>query len=94
MAVTTLSLTSLGQPARPENPAGPAGPGVGAGQCVSNISRAEQRKRLLFGIVAFAFGMAILAALLAAGAAPIWRLALLPVFWGAASAFFQWRDKT
>ena len=36
----------------------------------------------------------ILAVLLGVGADRLWRLALLPVFWGAAGGFFQWRDKT
>jgi len=28
------------------------------------------------------------------GAGRLWRLSLLVPFWGAASSFFQWRDKT
>jgi len=35
-----------------------------------------------------------LAALIATGADRGWRLTLLLLFWGAASGFFQWRDKT
>ena len=63
-------------------------------ECASNISPAEQRKRLASGVIGMALGLAILVVLLATGADRLWRLALLPVFWGAASGYFQWRDKT
>jgi hypothetical protein len=35
-----------------------------------------------------------LAALIELGADRWWRLALLPMFYGAAVGYFQWRDKT
>ena len=63
-------------------------------ECASNISPAEQRKRLASGVIGMALGAAILAVLIFAGADRLWRLALVPVFWGAASGYFQWRDKT
>jgi hypothetical protein len=66
----------------------------GGSACVTNISPAEQRKRLASGVIGMALGLAILAVLLVVDADRLWRLALLPVFWGAASGYFQWRDKT
>ena len=63
-------------------------------ECASNISPAEQRKRLASGVIGMALGLAILVVLLVVDADRLWRLALLPVFWGAASGYFQWRDKT
>jgi fatty acid desaturase len=62
--------------------------------CIPNISTRERRKRLASGVIMFAICLAILAALMATGASRWWRLALLPLFAGAASGFFQWRDKT
>jgi hypothetical protein len=67
----------------------------GAGEvCVPNISTRERRKRLASGVIMFAISLAILAVLIATGASRWWRLALFPLFAGAASGFFQWRDKT
>ncbi len=62
--------------------------------CIPNISTRERRKRLASGVIMFAIGLAILAALIATGASRWWRLALFLPFAGAASGFFQWRDKT
>ncbi len=62
--------------------------------CVPNISTRERRKRLASGVIMFAIGLAILAVLMATGASRWWRLALFLPFAGAASGFFQWRDKT
>jgi hypothetical protein len=62
--------------------------------CISNISPRERRKRLFGGILQFAITLIILAALMATGVDRLWRLPLLLLFWGAASGFFQWRDKT
>src|SRR5262245_44270720 len=62
--------------------------------CIANISPNERRKRLVFGVIALVIGLAILAVLIATGAARWWRLALLPLFWVAAIGFFQWRDQT
>jgi hypothetical protein len=66
----------------------------GSAACVANINDRERRKRLVSGLAQLAVGAFILAALLALGAGRWWRLALLPVFWGAGLGFFQWRDKT
>jgi hypothetical protein len=62
--------------------------------CIPNISPRERRKRLASGVIMFAISLTILAALIATGASRWWRLALFPLFAGAASGFFQWRDKT
>lgn len=62
--------------------------------CIPNISLKERRKRLLSGVVMLVFGAAVLAGLLAAGVSPWWRLLLFPVFAGAGTGYFQWRDKT
>jgi fatty acid desaturase len=62
--------------------------------CVPNINSAERRKRLVSGVVMLAAGLGTLAALLFYGVNPWWRLALFPVFAGAAAGYFQWRDET
>lgn len=62
--------------------------------CIGNISPRERRKRLWASVIQFAITLAILAALIATGADRLWRLPLLLLFWGAATGFFQWRDKT
>ncbi len=62
--------------------------------CIPNISLRERRRRLAGGIVSFVVSLAILATLVARGANRWWRLPLFLLFWGAASGFFQWRDKT
>ena len=62
--------------------------------CTPNISLPERRKRLAAGVIQFVLSLAILAALIATGADRWWRLTLFLMFWGAASGFFQWRDKT
>ncbi len=62
--------------------------------CVPNISRRERRVRLISAVINFGLGVAILAALMAAGASRWWRLPLFPLFWAGAIGFFQWRDKT
>ena len=62
--------------------------------CIPNISTRERRKRLASGGVMFVISLAVLAALMAGGASRWWRLALFLPFAGAASGFFQWRDKT
>ena len=71
----------------------PAGSVVGD-VCIPNISTAERRKRLISGGVMLLISLAILAALMALGAARWWRLILFPLFAGVGSGFFQWRDKT
>lgn len=79
-----------------ENPAlSPKRNEEGIGEdCIANISPRERRKRLIGGVVQFVLTVGILAALIATGADRLWRLPLLLLFWGAASGFFQWRDKT
>jgi len=62
--------------------------------CIPNINTSERRRRLVFGGVELAIALAILAALMAFDVSHWWRLALVPVFWGAAAGFFQWRDRT
>ena len=62
--------------------------------CIPNISVQERRKRLLGGMITFVISLAVLAVLMALGADRWWRLALFPLFAGATSGFFQWRDKT
>lgn len=62
--------------------------------CIPNINMPERRKRLRFGIVAFAVALLALAVLLVTGADPIWRLLLFAPFAGAASGYFQWKDQT
>ncbi len=62
--------------------------------CIANISLYERRKRLVYGVIQLIIGLMILAVLVGTGAERWWRLPLLLVFWGAAAAFFQWRDKT
>ena len=62
--------------------------------CIANISPAERRKRLTFGIIQFVISLVILAALLITGVDKMWRLFLILPFGAAAAGFFQWRDKT
>jgi hypothetical protein len=85
---------SRAQFAAAQRPGAPWPDRDGSEQCASNISVAEQRKRLASGVIGIALGLAILVVLLVVGADRLWRLALLPEFWGAASGYFQWRDKT
>lgn len=74
---------------------GPASEDEGPGEiCIANIGPRERRKRLLGGVAAFVGGLIVLAALMVLGWERWWRLALLMPFWGAASGFFQWREKT
>ena len=72
----------------------PAGGSESSEACIPNISTRERRKRLAGGVMTLVISLAILAALMATGANRWWRLALVPLFAGAASGFFQWRDKT
>jgi hypothetical protein len=62
--------------------------------CVPNISTRERHKRLAFGTMAFVISLAVLTVLIVSGANRWWRLALIPLFWGAATGYFQWRDET
>jgi prepilin-type N-terminal cleavage/methylation domain-containing protein len=74
------------------SPSGASQPGGAV--CIPNINTAERRKRLAFGMIELLISLAILAALLTFGVSRWWRFALLPFFMGAASGFFQWRDRT
>ena len=62
--------------------------------CIPNISARERQKRLMSGGVQAVFAFVVLAVLLARGANRAWRLALFPIFGGAASGYFQWQDRT
>lgn len=62
--------------------------------CIPNIGERERRKRLAAGAVMLAASLVLLGAMLALDVARWWRLILLPLFWGAASGYFQWREKT
>jgi len=62
--------------------------------CIANISPAERKKRLNFGITQFVVSLALLSALLFFGADKVWRLPLFLLFAASATGFFQWRDKT
>lgn len=69
-------------------------PQPGADVCIPNINREERRKRLAFGMMALVVALVALVVLLVIDGSRWWRLALLPLFWSAASGYFQWRDKT
>jgi len=62
--------------------------------CIANISPRERMKRLIGGVIPFAIALAILTVLMLADVNRLWRLPLFFLFVGAASGFFQWRDKT
>lgn len=62
--------------------------------CISNLSPAERRKRLLGGVTGFVIALVVLAVLIASGADRLWRLPLFLLFFSAANGYFQWRDKT
>lgn len=65
-----------------------------AAACLPNISLPERRRRLTFGVVALALGVAALAALMIAGPSRWWRLPLVVLFYPAAVGYFQWSDHT
>ena len=62
--------------------------------CIANISPAERRIRLRFGMVQLAISLVILVALLLFGVNPFWRLLLFFPFSAAATGYFQAKDKT
>ena len=88
---STLKTEEAGDSISPGSPEGNDGDPTG---CVPNISKQERRKRLAFGVLAFAVSLIILVVLLAIGADRWWRLVLFLMFLGATVGFFQWRDKT
>ena len=62
--------------------------------CFTNIGPKQQRKRLVFGLVAFAVGLALAGLLILIDANVWWRLSLFFPFAGAGIGYFQARDKT
>jgi fatty acid desaturase len=62
--------------------------------CIPNISTKERWKRLASGLVMEVLCLAGLTVLISIHASVWWRLLLFPLFAGAASGYFQWRDKT
>ena len=62
--------------------------------CIANISPLERQKRLRFGIQQFIITLVILGVLIALDVNPLWRLALLFLFWASAIGYFQAREKT
>src|SRR5262249_35352800 len=58
------------------------------------ISTRERQKRLMAGGVQAAVALVVLAVLLTMRANRWWRLALFPIFGGAAAGYFQWQDPT
>jgi hypothetical protein len=62
--------------------------------CIPNISPPERKKRLIGGVIQSAVALGVLSIMLARGIDRRWRLALFPVWFGAATGYFQWRDKT
>ncbi len=72
----------------------PTGDSESGEVCIANISTRERRKRLASGVIMFAIALLLLVALMATGASRWWRLVLFLPFAGAATGFFQWRDKT
>jgi hypothetical protein len=62
--------------------------------CIANLSPHERTKRLMAGAISLVISLVVLTVLAGTGADRWWRLILLPMFWGAAVGFFQWRDAT
>ena len=62
--------------------------------CFTNIGPKQQRKRMVFGLVAFAVGIALAALLILIDANVWWRVGLFFPFAAAGSGYFQARDKT
>ncbi len=91
---TVWQATVLGSGSHQDVGQAPIGGSEADEVCVPNISQHERRKRLAGGTILFVISLAVLAALISTGADRGWRLTLLLLFWGAASGFFQWRDKT
>jgi hypothetical protein len=64
---------------------------VSSATCLTNIGAGERRKRLAIGVALFGASLALLGVCVGTGIDRWWRLALLPLFWGAALGVFQWR---
>jgi len=62
--------------------------------CIANISPRERELRMRFGMIQFVITLGILGVLMVLHVNHFWRFPLLLMFWGAASGYFQARDKT
>lgn len=62
--------------------------------CIPNIGPGQRRRRLRFGLAAWAVAGVALGALLLLDAGRGWRLLLALPFWAGAIGFFQHREKT
>ena len=71
----------------------PDGEGTGDA-CIPNISPAERKKRMDFGILQLVIAFGVFAAMLYFGADKLWRLPLYFMFAGGATSIFQALDKT
>lgn len=71
----------------------PEGNGKGDA-CIPNISPAERKKRMRFGIIQVVITFIIFAAMLTFGADKLWRLPLFAMFSSGAVSIFQALDKT
>lgn len=81
--------------ASPSSPApAPQNDAAAQGVCFTNIGPREQRRRLVFGVAAYAVGFALAALLLGSGVAPLWRVLLFLPFAAGGIGYFQARDKT
>ncbi len=87
MMNTMPANTNSPSPASPNDAAAPV-------VCFANIGPKEQRKRMSFGLVAFAIGFALAALLVWTGVAPLWRVLLFLPFAAGGIGYFQARDKT
>lgn len=62
--------------------------------CVPNIGRAQRRRRLITGAVAFGAAVLLAVAMVAAEASTLARAALFIPLYAAGIGFFQFREKT
>lgn len=62
--------------------------------CIPNISPAERKKRMRFGIIQLVITFIIFVAMLTFGADKLWRLPLFAMFSAGAVSIFQALDKT
>ena len=62
--------------------------------CIPNIGRAQRRRRLVFGTVAFLASVAFASALAAVDAHRALRALIAIPLYAAALGFFQYREKT
>jgi hypothetical protein len=84
--------TILASPSSP-SPA-PANDAAAPVVCFTNIGPREQRRRMVFGVAAYAIGFALAALLIWTGVAPLWRALLFLPFAAGGIGYFQARDKT